>query len=279
MTIAREIVRFGAATLALALMALSVCALVLLSFFMTYVPSLAMIAAIVFFAIPTPRSWRALVLAATAAAVLPPFSVALQMLRPRSGPPARKWEDGELVELKPPTLDEAALFCGSFAVGLFLAFLLAFFLWKRVVFPVPRVPMPPQSNRSYMIRFFAGTFALALAALAILMLMPLSNLSYPTAPTAVFFAAGAMGAAFLAAPDWRDMRSLALEAVAASAVPALMAGWLLLQPSGREMAGDLYGGDWKNPFFVAIATGGIAAALFLVYFAAFVLWKRVAFAR
>jgi hypothetical protein len=45
------------------------------------------------------------------------------------------------------------------------------------------------------------------------------------------------------------------------------------------LAGDLYGGDWENPSFVAMATGGIAAALLFAYFAAFVLWKRVAFAR
>jgi hypothetical protein len=102
MNFAKEILRFGAATLALALIALSAYAQVILSFFMTCVPFVMMLAAFVFLAIRTSRSWRVLLLAATSAALLPTLSVALRLLGARSGPPAKQWEGGQFVPSRWP---------------------------------------------------------------------------------------------------------------------------------------------------------------------------------
>jgi hypothetical protein len=278
MKMGREVLRFFAAALAFTLMGLNGLALTVLSL-TGYVPFGAMIAAFVFFAVPTSRDWRVLSLAAAVAALLPPLAFGWQVLRPREGPPTLVWKNGQQVELEPPPVGEVAATCVVIAALLFLSFLVAFLLWKRIVFPARRIPMPPQSNRSYMLRFYAGALALALMGFGACALPFLAPFATTASTDALLIGAWISALAFFAAPDVRDWRVLALAAAAASLAPALTLGWVWLQPSGVERARSIDGRAWDDPSFVAVACGAIAASLFVAYFAAFFLWKRVAFAR
>jgi hypothetical protein len=119
-----------AGTVAIALMGFSVFALALIWVFLGF-PFLVAAGMVIAFAVRTPNTWWFLISISALAALLVVANFAWTVSQPLTG---QTWESGRWVDMTPPSSAWVATTSAIIGLGLFVTYLSAFALWKRVVF-------------------------------------------------------------------------------------------------------------------------------------------------
>ncbi|WP_135213347.1 hypothetical protein [Vitreimonas flagellata] len=128
-----------AGTIAIALMGLGVFALAIIWVFLGF-PFLLAAAMMIAFAIRTPNAWWFLVSISALGALLVVANFAWAVSQPLTG---QTWQDGGRVDMQPLSSANIATTGAVVGLGLFVTYLSAFALWKRVVFDRAAVATNP----------------------------------------------------------------------------------------------------------------------------------------